>query len=599
MFKRLIVLLLLATFAAGATAQEGWWNDDWRYRKAITLDATSAGADLESTLVEFPLLLRFSIGNFAYFPETQPNGADIRLVGSDGVTPLDFHIETWDPQNMLAVVWVQVPQITAGITQQLYMYYGNEGAAPVTDTGSTYGVEQVLVAHFSDRAPAADATSYGNELTLAVPPDPASRFGGGVALDGSGGVTAPPSPSLALVAESGFTVSAWVRLDAPQSAATLLELPGAQGGALRLVLDGLDLSMRLGGGAAGSAAASQGVPIPQDLWSHVALAVEGNLATLYLDGAEVATLDGLPLAEFNQGFTFGANGDGSAPVVDAGLDEINVATTRRSATWIRALADTQGLSSTLIRYGASTSSAEAEGGGEPNYFLITLENVTPDGWVVIIILAIMAVITWLVMAWKGITISRTKAQNQAFLKHYYSLGTGDPARLDEQEQADESRGEGKFEASSLYHMYHLGIDEAKQRLEGASAGASRAQRLSSEGIASIRAALDAKLVREIQSLNSLMVLLTLAIAGGPFLGLLGTVVGVMITFAAIAHEGNVDVNAIAPGIAAALAATTAGLAVAIPALFGYNWLSSQIKEISADMRVFLDEFTTRLAEHYS
>jgi biopolymer transport protein ExbB len=106
-------------------------------------------------------------------------------------------------------------------------------------------------------------------------------------------------------------------------------------------------------------------------------------------------------------------------------------------------------------------------------------------------------------------------------------------------------------------------------------------------------------VRETQKLNSQMVLLTIAIAGGPFLGLLGTVVGVMITFAAIAASGDVNVNSIAPGIAAALAATVAGLVVAIPALFGYNYLASRIKEIVADDRVFIDEFTTRLAESYS
>ena len=59
-----------------------------------------------------------------------------------------------------------------------------------------------------------------------------------------------------------------------------------------------------------------------------------------------------------------------------------------------------------------------------------------------------------------------------------------------------------------------------------------------------------------QRLNRLMVVLTIAISGGPFLGLLGTVVGVMITFAAIAASGDVNVNAIAPGIAAALATKT-------------------------------------------
>jgi 3-oxoacyl-[acyl-carrier protein] reductase len=56
------------------------------------------------------------------------------------------------------------------------------------------------------------------------------------------------------------------------------------------------------------------------------------------------------------------------------------------------------------------------------------------------------------------------------------------------------------------------------------------------------------MMRETQKLNSGIVLLTISIAGGPFLGLLGTVVGVMITFAAIAAAGDVNVNAIAPGL---------------------------------------------------
>ena len=94
-------------------------------------------------------------------------------------------------------------------------------------------------------------------------------------------------------------------------------------------------------------------------------------------------------------------------------------------------------------------------------------------------------------------------------------------------------------------------------------------------------------------------LLTIAISGGPFLGLLGTVVGVMITFASIAAAGDVNINAIAPGIAAALLATVAGLAVAIPSLFGYNYLITQIKAIAADMQAFSDEFICRMAETHN
>ena len=122
--------------------------------------------------------------------------------------------------------------------------------------------------------------------------------------------------------------------------------------------------------------------------------------------------------------------------------------------------------------------------------------------------------------------------------------------------------------------------------------------ISVQSIEAIRASLDASLVRLQQKLNSQMVWLTVAIAGGPFLGLLGTVVGVMITFAAIAASGDVNINAIAPGTAAALVATVAGLGVAIPCLFGYNYLNTRVKEISADMRVFVDEFVARIAETY-
>ena len=122
--------------------------------------------------------------------------------------------------------------------------------------------------------------------------------------------------------------------------------------------------------------------------------------------------------------------------------------------------------------------------------------------------------------------------------------------------------------------------------------------LSGRSIEAIRASLDGGLVRETQKLNSLLVLLTIAISGGPFLGLLGTVVGVMITFAAIAAAGDVNVNAIAPGIAAALAATVAGLVVAIPALFGYNYLLAKVKNAASDMTVFIDEFVTKIAEYY-
>jgi biopolymer transport protein ExbB len=114
----------------------------------------------------------------------------------------------------------------------------------------------------------------------------------------------------------------------------------------------------------------------------------------------------------------------------------------------------------------------------------------------------------------------------------------------------------------------------------------------------IRATLDGGLTREVQRLNSNLVFLTIGIAGGPYLGLLGTVIGVMITFAVIAKSGAVEVNSIAPGIAGALLATVAGLAVAIPALFAYSYISSRIKDAVSEMQIFIDEFVAKIAEAF-
>jgi biopolymer transport protein ExbB len=119
--------------------------------------------------------------------------------------------------------------------------------------------------------------------------------------------------------------------------------------------------------------------------------------------------------------------------------------------------------------------------------------------------------------------------------------------------------------------------------------------LGPEAVEVLRAGLEAEIVGEAARLNRRLVLVTLAVAGAPFLGLLGTVVGIMVTFGAIAMAGDVNVNTIAPGVAAALSTTVAGLIVAIPAMYAYNWLATQIKDATSAMEVFANEVLGRLA----
>jgi biopolymer transport protein ExbB len=318
---------------------------------------------------------------------------------------------------------------------------------------------------------------------------------------------------------------------------------------------------------------------PVAAWAHVALTLAGGKATLFVNGAAAATAD-VATPALDAPLALGA---GLAGLVD----ELQVVAGARGADWVRLTAAAQGADGKLVA-SVKESADSTEGAGENHGYLgILVKNLTVDAWVVIIILGIMFVVAAWVMVTKTMMIGRTDRDNRSFLQRFRDA-RGDLLQLD--------KG-AAHPHSSLYRLYQAGLRELRKRDVGKDEQAG-SRLLSGASLDAVKASVDADLVRENHKLNAQMVLLTIAISGGPFLGLLGTVVGVMITFAAIAAAGDVNVNAIAPGIAAALLATVAGLGVAIPALFAYNWLASRIKNISADMQIFVDEFVTRVAETY-
>jgi biopolymer transport protein ExbB/TolQ len=95
-----------------------------------------------------------------------------------------------------------------------------------------------------------------------------------------------------------------------------------------------------------------------------------------------------------------------------------------------------------------------------------------------------------------------------------------------------------------------------------------------------------------------MIILTTAVAGGPFIGLLGTVWGVMETFSGIAIKEAASLTAMAPGVAGALIATVAGLFVAIPAMFAYNYMVTTIRAITQQLDNFAAEYGTAIEHNY-
>jgi biopolymer transport protein ExbB len=609
-------LVFCATALGFAPDARAWWNDDWAFRKELTFDLTPAGADIAGTATEVPVLVRLSLGNFGYFGDTRPDGWDLRFIAADDKTPLKFHIERYDTQAQMAFVWVQVPRLAGGAnTEKVFLYYGNTEAQAASDPAGTYDAGQALVYHFG--APAGspqDATAYKTEPSVFnAEVQAASLINAGIRFSGAQTVSIPASAALRLQPDRGMTISVWTRVEGEQPEAYIAAL---QDEARELVLgiDGVRAFVRYVGDGTPVTITQSGEALATATWHHVAVSIGNGRLTLFVNGADVGSAE-VQLQEIGGALTLGGSAR-SSNFLSAELDELQVSSTVRSADWLKAAARSQGMIAPLLVYGGD---AQRESGGGESYFATTLRNVTIDGWVIIGVLTLMFFASLAVMASKWMFLNRVVRGNSKFLTEFRKL-SDDPAALERREsrnagsddqgsafeEGDESQlmstltsGRETFGISTLWRLYHHGMRETMKRLEGQAAGADRVKTLSPQSIEAIRATMDASLTRMTQRLNSQMVWLTISISGGPFLGLLGTVVGVMITFAAIAASGDVNINAIAPGTAAALVATVAGLGVAIPCLFGYNYLNTRIREIAADMRVFVDEFVTRIAETYS
>jgi biopolymer transport protein ExbB len=603
--SRLKHLVWLCAFVPAVAL--GWWNPEWTARQEFKLDTTPAAGNLATTLRDVPVLLRLHAGNFPGFFSVAQGGADLRFVDGDDKTPLKHHVERFDPVSEIALVWVKLPQLLGNSnTQSLWMYYGNDAAANGNDPAGSFDVSQALVYHFAEEsgAPPQDSTAYENHSAFySGKPQPAGAIGYGARFDGTTLLRIADKPSLRVMPAEGWTFSLWLKADSTVGEQTLLHRAEGE--------RRLGLSLREGGLVARIAAegveAVETAPVavsPQQ-WHHVALVVEAGRMVLYLDGkpaAEAAVAGG----ELGGELFVGGRPDGANGFV-GDVDELQIAKVARPPEWIAAAAAIQ-VGEKLVTAGESEQAGG--GGGKLNLIPYVLAQVDLPGWMSLVVLAVLFALSWFVMISKGMMLGRVRKDNDAFITDFRALRTLDDRALDQggrQSQEDSELEESPvlqalfgrhdhFQSSPLYRIYHTGMEQLRQR-QAATVGAQAAS-LSPQALAAIRAALDATLVRESQKLNSLMVLLTIAISGGPFIGLFGTVVGVMVTFAAIAVTGGVTVDAIAPGVAAALVTTVAGLLVAIPALFGYNYLLGQVKAITVEMHVFVDELAAKIAEHH-
>lgn len=240
------------------------------------------------------------------------------------------------------------------------------------------------------------------------------------------------------------------------------------------------------------------------------------------------------------------------------------------------------------------------------------EKATTEGKITICALILVSIFSWTVIITKSRQLYRARRMTKRFYAAYRE--TRDPLEI--------ARKGGEFDGAPAYELYYTGAEEVNYHLknnpvrvsivgsvhpsdEHAAVGGETdylareiSTKISHASFDSVRVALERAASQQALALEKGMIVLSTAVAGGPFIGLLGTVWGVMETFSGIARANSASLTAMAPGVAGALIATVVGLFVAIPAMFAYNYMVTSVRAITQELDGFASEYATALEHKY-
>ena len=207
----------------------------------------------------------------------------------------------------------------------------------------------------------------------------------------------------------------------------------------------------------------------------------------------------------------------------------------------------------------------------------------------------MSIFSWSIMITKLRVIRFARRQNARFLAAFHK--DRQPLRLFEKN--------ARFPGAPVFNVYRAGCEEMTFHLLGSAevddtfrARLEIADKISPAQMGAVNAAMERAVGETALSLESQMILLATAVSGSPFLGLLGTVWGVMDAFTGVAEAGSPNLVAMAPGVSGALITTVVALCVAIPAMFGYNFLVTSIRGIIVEMDNFAAELASEFEHKY-
>lgn len=223
-----------------------------------------------------------------------------------------------------------------------------------------------------------------------------------------------------------------------------------------------------------------------------------------------------------------------------------------------------------------------------NAMSFALEKATLEGKITIGLLVVVSFVSWSVILSKARQLYTASKMSKRFFDEYRT--SRDPMEMFNKND--------EFPGAPAYEVYYAGAEELAYHLKHNPVEVKGKTRVAPAAFDSVRVQLERAVSAQAIALEKGMIILTTAVAGGPFIGLLGTVWGVMETFSGIAIKQAASLTAMAPGVAGALIATVVGLFVAIPAMFAYNYMITTIRAITQQLDNFTTEYATAIEHAY-
>jgi len=207
---------------------------------------------------------------------------------------------------------------------------------------------------------------------------------------------------------------------------------------------------------------------------------------------------------------------------------------------------------------------------------------------IVIFLFVISIYAWAIIIYKNGVLRKARVSSFRFLKKFREDPDGMIAHY-----ADRQR----FSPSQFARVLEAGLAELAL-IQGGPGRTGVPRPLNIVQVDGLERSIERTISEEVMDLRRHLIVLATVAAAAPFVGLFGTVWGIMQAFAAMSVTGSASISSVAPGVSAALTTTVAGLAVAIPALVGFNYLMNRVRELTAGMENFSSEIMSSVERNF-